>query len=339
MQEKEPATTGAPRHRPEIHLHPGLRVAIGIPTYNRADTYLPEALGSALAQDYPNLEVIVSDNGSTDGTEVFVNSLNDPRVRYFRQEPSLTPNENFNFCLKQASGAYFLLLHDDDRIDPDFITTCVKAAQGRDDLGVIRTGTRTIDQEGAIIGENPNVAEGLGISDLFRAWFRGQTAFYLPSTLYNTRALQELGGFQSRKQLFQDTVALVRLASRYDRADVRAVKASFRRHDANMGRDATLALAWAEDCLYLRDLLVELVPTGSKGTIREEGTRYLCRKAYKQARSIHQPVARWWAYAQIFSMFGYRHPSPGTIASGLKRRVGRILGYLLRSNGFSKGAA
>jgi glycosyltransferase involved in cell wall biosynthesis len=339
MQEKATIKTAAPPDSSRRNPHPRPLVTIGIPTYNRANTYLPEALGSALAQDYPNLELIISDNGSTDGTEAFVKSLNDPRIRYFRQEPSLRPNDNFNFCLQKASGTYFLLLHDDDRIDADFVSACMKAAQGQDDLGIIRTGTRTIDSEGKTIGENPNLAEDLGVSDFFRAWFRGRTAFYLPSTLFNTQALKQLGGFQSKRQLFQDVVALVRLAARYDRADVREIKASFRRHDANMGADPVRVMAWAEDCLYLRDVIVGLVPHGDKKAIRQEASAYLCRKAYKQARSIPRPLVRLWTYARVFAMFGYRHPSPYVVARGLNRRFAQGLNSLVRSSRVNSGGA
>ena len=86
-------------------------VTIGIPTYNRADGYLRETLESALAQSYPNLEILVADNCSTDNTKLVVESYKDKRVRYFRHETGLIPNDNFNFCLSQARGYYFLLLH------------------------------------------------------------------------------------------------------------------------------------------------------------------------------------------------------------------------------------
>ena len=60
-----------------MHTYP--LVTIGIPTYNRADHYLREALTSALSQTYANLEIIVSDNCSTDSTQTLVKGLPDPR--------------------------------------------------------------------------------------------------------------------------------------------------------------------------------------------------------------------------------------------------------------------
>src|SRR5689334_7129661 len=103
-------------------------VTIAIPTYNRAATYLRSCLESALRQTYANIDIVVSDNGSTDHTEALVKRYSDPRIRYFKQQTNLIPNENFNFCLRQARGDYFLLLLDDEQIDDDFIETCLRAA-------------------------------------------------------------------------------------------------------------------------------------------------------------------------------------------------------------------
>ena len=92
--------------------------------------FFRQALESALAQNYELLEIIVSDNCSTDDTESLVQSYSDPRIRYFRHEKNIDPNDNFNFCLQKATGAYFLLLHDDDLIDSTFVRECITAAEG-----------------------------------------------------------------------------------------------------------------------------------------------------------------------------------------------------------------
>jgi len=68
--------------------------------------------------DYPDLEILVSDNCSTDDTERVVRSFGDPRVRYVRHPENIGANNNFNYCIKEARGVYFLLFHDDDMIDP-----------------------------------------------------------------------------------------------------------------------------------------------------------------------------------------------------------------------------
>ena len=87
-------------------------VSIGIPTFNRADGNLRKVIERALGQTYQNVEVIVSDNCSSDRTPELVQSIEDHRLRYIRQEVNIGANNNFNFCLNQAKGEYFLLFHE-----------------------------------------------------------------------------------------------------------------------------------------------------------------------------------------------------------------------------------
>jgi glycosyltransferase involved in cell wall biosynthesis len=232
-------------------------VTIGIPTFNRADQYLKEAIESAVKQTYPNLEIIVSDNCSSDDTGQIVESFNNSRIRYHRHDKNIGGNANFNFCLKQAKGAFFLLLHDDDLIDNDFIETCINAIGDRHEIGIVRTGTREIDQNGNVLIESPNTVDGLSNEELYRQWFAWKTSLYLCSTLFNTRRLIEIGGFQSKHNLFQDVLAEFQVAARHGRIDIFDVKASFRKHPGA----ETLASevdAWCEDSAFLLDSICTL---------------------------------------------------------------------------------
>jgi len=91
------------------------KISVMIPTYNRAG-YLIDAIESAMSQDYPNFEVIVSDNASTDGTlEVIKKYQNDPRFRYYRNDKNLGGGVNYeNLLYKYAEGLYGKYLTDDD---------------------------------------------------------------------------------------------------------------------------------------------------------------------------------------------------------------------------------
>jgi len=303
-------------------------VTIGICTYNRADSYLGAALQSAVDQTYPTLEIVVSDNASVDHTEELVRSFEDPRIRYFKQERNLGVNGNFNFALEQARGAYFLLLHDDDLIDPDFCETCMNAAGDNTNYGLLRTGTRIIDADGEVIAERPNDAEGLPPAEFFLAWFADKTAFYLPSTLFNTQRLKELGGFQSKTELFQDVVASVRLATRYGRVDVRDVKASFRKHGSNSGA-AQAVERWCEDSLHVLDVMCEEMPE-SEARLRNAGLPYFTRTNYRHTRAIESPIERakmyWWVYQRC----GYRYSPLRFILPGLVRRQIRRVGRVVK---------
>lgn len=287
-------------------MSPGPLVSIGISTYNRADGYLREALESARAQDYENLEIIVSDNGSTDHTAEYVSGLDDPRIRFVRQERNLGANANFNACLEQARGAYFLLLHDDDVLDPDFVSSCVAAAGGRAGLGVIRSGTRVIDAEGAVLAHNPNRTGGLSAAELFLAWFGKQTAIYFCSTLFNTAALKAAGGLRTRTNVFEDVVAIARLAARHGHAAVEPCKASFRLHGSNKGSSLNTVHDWTEDSLYLLEVLREEMPEEALRLMRA-GKPYLCARLYRYAATIPDRKERYATYAELYRRFGYSY--------------------------------
>jgi glycosyltransferase involved in cell wall biosynthesis len=280
-------------------------VTIGIPTYNRADGYLRQTLKSARNQTYPNIEIVVSDNCSTDNTDEYVTGLGDPRIRYFKQSENIGANNNFNFCLEQARGDYFLLLHDDDFIDDDFVETCMKAASYDPGIGIIRTGTRLIDGEGKVVRVAPNRVVGFSTEDFFLGWFTAKTVFYLCSSLFNTKRLKEIDGFHSKTNLLQDVVAEVQLAARFGRVDVQDVKASFRRHPD----ESTFAVKvsdWVEDSFYLLDLMGNLA-SEKKAEIRREGMRFFAGLNYNWARSIKSPVERYSTYWMIFRRFNYQY--------------------------------
>jgi glycosyltransferase involved in cell wall biosynthesis len=301
-------------------------VTIAIPTHNRADSYFPQALQSALRQTYSNLEIIVSDNCSTDDTQGYVSRIGDPRVRYFRHEPGIGPNNNFNFSFEQAKGDYFSLLHDDDLIDDDFIEACMQAAQCAREAGIIRTGTRLIDSEGKIINELPNQASGLSTDAFFRGWFAGKTAIYLCSTLFNTEKLKEAGGFQSKHNCYQDTMAVMRLAAKYGRIDVTPVKASSRVHPREMAMNRKLS-EWCEDSLMLLELMYDLA-TENKAEIRNEGLRFFAEANYSRASMKSSVIDRCINYLRVMRYFNCRHlPSPAVL---LRTIHGTALHHTLR---------
>ena len=101
-------------------------VTIGIPVRNGAP-YLERALERVLAQDYPNLEIIVSDNCSTDDTsEVLARALaTDSRMRVFRQSKVLTAFENFAWVMRQGNGRYFMWAAHDDLRSVGYVSSLV----------------------------------------------------------------------------------------------------------------------------------------------------------------------------------------------------------------------
>lgn len=98
-----------------------IKLTIAIPTYNRCDL-LRQTLNSVIEQLVEGIEIIVSDNASTDGTEEMVKEYcKKTNIRYFRNSKNLGMDKNFLNCLKNAEGEYIHLLSDDDILLPGAI--------------------------------------------------------------------------------------------------------------------------------------------------------------------------------------------------------------------------
>src|SRR5438046_2072623 len=96
-------------------------VTILIPTYNRA-SFLVEAITSAQAQSFSNIEIVVLDDYSPDQTRETVQPfLADGRIRYVRHEKNMGIAANWRFGIEAGRGDYFCILHDDDTLEPAFV--------------------------------------------------------------------------------------------------------------------------------------------------------------------------------------------------------------------------
>jgi glycosyltransferase involved in cell wall biosynthesis len=299
-------------------------VTIGISTFDRVQGTFPAALRSALGQDYESLEVVVCDNGSTDGTEAFMGQQSDARLRYHRHEANIGANANFNACLALARGTYFLLLHDDDLLEPGFIRRAVEAiGDGRP--GVALGGVRRIDGLGASTGTTDPPPAGLGGVGLFETWFRRRCSFYFCSTLFHAERLRARGGFSTPEDLFQDVAAIAHLVADGGYVSVPGIAGSFRRHEANRGRSSH-ALRWVRDSEYLLGLLRELFPDDAEA-LHALGAPYLTAKCYRYVEAIPSPLERWRLYREIAGRFDNALAPwqylPGRYRSRLRGRLAR----------------
>lgn len=102
--------------------HP--QVTVCVPTYNRADI-LPYAVESVLTQTYPNFELLICDDASTDHTAKVVAQWSDPRIRYIRHPQNIQRSRNMRSGYEAARGQYFIKFDDDDALTPTFLEKAV----------------------------------------------------------------------------------------------------------------------------------------------------------------------------------------------------------------------
>jgi glycosyltransferase involved in cell wall biosynthesis len=98
------------------------RLTLGLPVYN-GERYLAASLDALLAQSFTDFELIISDNGSTDGTGAIARRYEsiDPRVRYVYHPRNLGSSFNHNFVIEQARSEFFKWVSDDDLYAPDLL--------------------------------------------------------------------------------------------------------------------------------------------------------------------------------------------------------------------------
>ncbi len=127
----------------------GPLVSIGVPVYN-GENYLAETLDAILAQDYRHLEVVITDNTSTDSTEDICKdyAARDSRVVYHRQPRNFGAAPNYNDAYHRSHGTLFKWSAHDDLIGPTFLSRCVTALHEHPECVVAFTMFTSIDAEG-----------------------------------------------------------------------------------------------------------------------------------------------------------------------------------------------
>ncbi|MFC1952559.1 glycosyltransferase family 2 protein [Chloroflexota bacterium] len=132
-------------------LHEPL-VSVCIPTYNTEEVII-QTLNSAINQTYRNLEILIVDNASTDSTYELVKQVSDPRIVLHRNESNLGGEQNWNRCIKMASGDYIIVFHNDDVYMPQMIEKQIKAFQTNPSIGAVFTQATIINDRDEKIGE------------------------------------------------------------------------------------------------------------------------------------------------------------------------------------------
>jgi glycosyltransferase involved in cell wall biosynthesis len=133
------------------------RVTVGVPTRNRA-ALLPRALESVLAQTHADLELVVSDNASTDATPATCAAFaeRDKRVRVVRQPENVGLTENFNRLLGEATGEFVMVLADDDWLEPTYVEHCLAALDADPGL-VLASGGGRYHRDGRVVSHGAEV--------------------------------------------------------------------------------------------------------------------------------------------------------------------------------------
>jgi glycosyltransferase involved in cell wall biosynthesis len=175
-----------------------MKIGILIPTFNRC-SYLADALRSAREQTHQNIEMIVIDNGSADGTTAFMESVSDPRVRHVINEANIGMIGSINkgMGLFSEEVTWCTILGDDDLLDKDFIMTLLCSANDSKAKSIIHSHRIFIDQRGNKIREATVSPREETAFDYMKSRAYAKRETYLTGVLFNREAFDGIGGYPS----------------------------------------------------------------------------------------------------------------------------------------------
>ncbi len=212
-------------------------VSVILPVFN-GEGFVGQALHSALCQTYGNLEIIVVDDGSTDGTRAVVEACarDDARVRLITQANAGVARAR-NRAIAESHGEFIAPLDADDLWEPSKIERQVhRMLEAGGQTGLVYAWWVWIDREGAVLDRSPRwIIEGEALEMLLRVVFIGNASV----PLFRRSCLVEAGGYNETLAAAgaggcEDWEAALRVASRYRVAVVPRVLVGYRRRKGSM---------------------------------------------------------------------------------------------------------
>ena len=128
-------------------------VSVLIPVFN-GEQFLAECLESVLAQDFNDFEMLISDDGSTDGSAAVIQRYagRDRRIRWWRNPRNLGIGGNFNACLKAAQGEFLkFVLQDDKLLEPSALRRMVAAMESDASIALVGSASHLIDAHSRLL--------------------------------------------------------------------------------------------------------------------------------------------------------------------------------------------
>jgi glycosyltransferase involved in cell wall biosynthesis len=270
-------------------------VSICIPTYRHAE-FIAETVRCALAQDYPHLEIVISDDASPDETPEVLSSFEDPRLRIIRQPVNLGRDENCNACIRASRGDYVLKLDSDDLITPDHVRLQADILARNPRVSFAHCACRLIDAAGRHLGYERSIHGGF-IRD-GRAEFRRYTfgSHAVNIVMLRRSCFDQAGGYSGQFSYAGDWAMHLKMLLAGDVAYNDRVIASYRMH--GVAKEHIPPLLARDTLKILTEFIPQIWPSDLPG--REETLRRARREAAydmalhsgDQPRAIREQILR-----------------------------------------------
>lgn len=206
-------------------------VSVCIPTYDRKD-YLKETLSSIFAQTYKDYEIVMVDDGSTDGTEEMVKNSG-YNLRYYWHE-NQGEAATCNKLIKLAQGKYISFAHSDDLLYSDSIERMVNAAIAETEDVVVYGSYVRIDEHSNVRGRSKKrLYSGYITQRVFE-----DNIVHACGSMFPRKALEEIGGFDTSLRVCQDYKLELQLSLKYRFIALNKPTFMRRRHSGNTSNNS-----------------------------------------------------------------------------------------------------
>src|SRR5580704_2234230 len=218
-------------------------VSVIMPIYNGRQ-YLDQAVRSVLQQTLLNWELIIVDDGSTDGS--YDRGLHwsgqDERIRVYRHPAAENRGigATRNLAISKSRGEFLTLLDCDDKYLPLRLEKEVKVALANPEVALVYSKAEVIDETDELVADQPELVGKINRAPVFGSGVRGRTTFedfirhscWVPvsSALCSKRAAIEIGGFHERLYGFEDDLFFCELANVADSYFLDEVLVQYRVH-------------------------------------------------------------------------------------------------------------
>lgn len=210
-------------------------ISVIIPCHN-GERFLAEAIESVLAQTYAAAEILVIDDGSTDGTKAIATRY--PQVRYLYQ-PQSGVSAARNLGIQESQGDYLLFLDHDDRLLPKALELGVHWLTTYPESGFVFGLCRNIDIHGLPSqGSYRAVLERPYTGEVYPNLLRGESIHPPARQIYQRRVVEAIGGFDPNLTVAEDYDFCLRAAARFPGYCHNEVIAEYREHDVSASSTA-----------------------------------------------------------------------------------------------------
>jgi glycosyltransferase involved in cell wall biosynthesis len=171
------------------------KISVVTPSYNH-DRYLEATIRSVLLQGYPNIEYIIQDDGSTDGSVRLIKRY-EKYLAYWASEPNSGQPSVINRGLRRSNGSILAFINSDDYYAPNAFRVAAEFFHEHPEVDLINGRCRLVDEYGKKIGEHfGDITRLEEVLDLWNVWW-GKRCFRQPETFWRRRIWEKIGDFRT----------------------------------------------------------------------------------------------------------------------------------------------